>query len=77
MGKGPCSRRKKGLNPPQTVQTIPPTALMPANLVIYLVRHAEKPDEGSDLLPAGQAPATAYVNYFQNLKEHTSVDRQR
>src|SRR5215469_2939014 len=54
---------------PQTVQTIPATALMPANLAIYLVRHAEKPDGGSDLSPAGQARATAYVTYFQNLKD--------
>jgi hypothetical protein len=54
---------------PQTVQTIPATASMPANLGIYLLRHAEKPDGGSDLSPAGQARAAAYANYFQNLKD--------
>jgi len=42
---------------------------MPPNLAIYIVRHAEKPDEGSDLSPAGHARATAYVNFFQNLKD--------
>jgi hypothetical protein len=47
---------------------------MPANLVIYLVRHAEKPDESSDLSPAGQARATAYLNYFQNLKDLSGQD---
>jgi hypothetical protein len=44
--------------------------VMPANATIYLIRHAEKPEEpesGTGLSPAGQARADAYVHYFQNL----------
>jgi hypothetical protein len=33
---------------------------------ILLIRHAEKPDSGPDLSPAGQARAQAYVDYFKN-----------
>ncbi|SIO20045.1 hypothetical protein SAMN05444166_2957 [Singulisphaera sp. GP187] len=33
---------------------------------ILLIRHAEKPDRGPDLSPAGQARARAYVGYFKN-----------
>ena len=39
---------------------------MPANATIYLIRHAEKPDSGPGLSPAGQARAQAYVHYLQN-----------
>jgi hypothetical protein len=39
---------------------------MPANATIYLIRHAEKPDSGPGLSPAGQARAQAYVQYLQN-----------
>lgn len=39
---------------------------MPASANILLVRHAEKPDSGTGLSPAGQARAQAYVAYFQN-----------
>lgn len=39
---------------------------MPKNANILLVRHAEKPDQGVDLAPAGQARAQAYIAYFQN-----------
>lgn len=37
---------------------------MPANATIYLIRHAEKPDSGPGLSPAGQARAEAYVQYL-------------
>lgn len=52
---------------PQTVGTVQSTASMPANLTIYLVRHAEKPSNGIGLSPAGEARANAYVNYFQDV----------
>lgn len=39
---------------------------MPTNANILLIRHAEKPATGTDLAPAGQARAQAYVAYFQN-----------
>ena len=39
---------------------------MPPNLTIFLVRHAEKPDKGSELAPEGFARAQKYVQYFQN-----------
>jgi len=39
---------------------------MPTSANILLVRHAEKPGSGTDLAPAGQARAQAYVAYFQN-----------
>jgi hypothetical protein len=51
------------------IGSIPATVFMPANLAIYLVRHAEKPDVGPDLSQPGQARAKAYVTYFQNLKD--------
>jgi hypothetical protein len=53
---------------PQSSQTAQPSA-MPANATIYLIRHAEKPDSGPGLSPAGQARANAYVQYFQNLTD--------
>jgi len=52
---------------PRPVGTVQASALMPANLTIYLVRHAEKPPTGTGLSAAGEARANAYVNYFQNL----------
>lgn len=39
---------------------------MPSNANVLLIRHAEKPDQGTGLAPAGQARAQAYVAYFQN-----------
>jgi hypothetical protein len=36
------------------------------NTVILIIRHAEKPDDGFDLSPAGQERAKLYVNYFKN-----------
>ena len=49
----------QGVHPPQA-------SPMPANATIYLIRHAEKPDSGPGLSPAGQARAQAYVHYLQN-----------
>jgi hypothetical protein len=37
------------------------------NAVILIIRHAEKPDEGSGLIADGEARARAYVNYFKNF----------
>jgi hypothetical protein len=38
-----------------------------ANSIVLVIRHAEKPDAGPDLSPAGVARALAYVDYFQRL----------
>jgi hypothetical protein len=35
--------------------------------VIIVIRHAEKPDAGDGLAPAGDARANAYVNYFEHF----------
>ncbi|MDD5432037.1 MAG: flagellar basal body-associated protein FliL [Candidatus Omnitrophica bacterium] len=35
------------------------------NAVILIIRHAEKPAEGFELSPAGEARAKAYAGYFQ------------
>ena len=43
-----------------------------ANTTILIIRHAEKPESGWDLAPAGQERARAYTNYFKNL----SLDNQ-
>ena len=47
---------------PRPVGTVQASALVPANLTIYLVRHAEKPPTGTGLSAAGEARANAYVN---------------
>lgn len=39
---------------------------MPTSANVLLVRHAEKPESGTGLAPAGQARAQAYVAYFQS-----------
>ena len=36
-----------------------------ANATVYLIRHAEKPDAGPSLTPAGERRAQAYVAYLQ------------
>jgi len=36
-----------------------------ADATVLIVRHGEKPDNGTGLSPAGQARAQAYVAYFQ------------
>jgi hypothetical protein len=37
------------------------------NATIVIIRHAEKPDTGFDLAPAGTRRADAYVHFFQSL----------
>ena len=47
---------------------LPPLLLAPpplANARLYIVRHAEKPEEGTGLTPAGVARANAYPAYFR------------
>ena len=43
---------------------------MPANLTIFIVRHAEKPAQGDGLAPEGAARAQAYVKYFQKQDKY-------
>jgi hypothetical protein len=58
-----------GLPSPQTTGVTQPAVAMPPNLTLYLVRHAEKPPNGTGLSAAGQARANAYVNYLQTLTD--------
>jgi broad specificity phosphatase PhoE len=37
------------------------------NVLILIVRHAEKPETGMELTPAGVQRAAAYTNYFRNF----------
>ena len=46
---------------------------MPKNTNILMIRHAEKPDSGSDLAVAGQERAQAYVVYFRNYSINSSL----
>jgi hypothetical protein len=39
-----------------------------AGVTILIVRHAEKPDSGPDLSPAGSARAAAYAQYFNPFR---------
>ena len=39
----------------------------PKDAVILIIRHAEKPDSGPDLSPAGRQRAEAYVSYFKSF----------
>jgi hypothetical protein len=45
-----------------------------ANKWVLVVRHAEKPADGTGLTPAGEARAKAYVNYFTHYKTATGVN---
>jgi hypothetical protein len=38
-----------------------------ANVVVLIIRHAEKPDSGVGLSPAGEERARRYVDYFGNF----------
>lgn len=40
----------------------------PTNAVVLIIRHAEKPDDGSGLSATGEARAKAYATYFQNYE---------
>jgi len=39
----------------------------PKDAVILIIRHAEKPDSGPDLSPAGHQRAEAYASYFKSF----------
>jgi hypothetical protein len=39
-----------------------------SNAIVLVIRHGEKPSEGTGLTPAGQARAKAYVKYFHDYK---------
>ena len=54
---------------PQRAGAVQQTPLMPVDLTIYLVRHAEKTPSGTGLSAAGEARANAYVHYFQNVTD--------
>ncbi len=40
----------------------------PPNGTVLIIRHAEKPDTGIGLAPAGQERAAAYTSYFEHFK---------
>jgi hypothetical protein len=43
-----------------------------ADVTVLIVRHAEKPDEGRELSPAGYARAAAYAHYFNPFTAGTA-----
>ena len=46
-----------------------PAAAVPlGDVMIFIIRHAEKPPEGAALSPEGTRRAEGYVEYFTNLK---------
>ena len=56
---------------PQTTQAAPSdgkVSTSPKGTVILLIRHAEKPDTGTGLSPAGEAHARAYVPFFSDYR---------
>jgi hypothetical protein len=60
-----------GLVPAQTPIGSQPPGFKPSpglqDAVVLIIRHAEKPDSGNTLAPAGELRARAYVHYFQTL----------
>jgi len=55
----------------QTPATNPPAAKDPGelrNTVIFIVRHAEKPETGMELTDAGTNRANAYTNFFRTFQ---------
>ena len=55
------------LAPPSRAQALAKPAAL-SNATIFIIRHAEKPEEGTGLTPAGERRALAYVNYFAGVK---------
>ena len=55
------------LAPPSRAQAVAKPAAL-SNATIFIIRHAEKPEEGTGLTPAGERRALAYVNYFAGVK---------
>src|ERR1700704_6012971 len=43
------------------------------NSFIVIIRHAEKPDAGDGLAPAGDARANAYVDYFKHFTVNSNT----
>lgn len=50
--------------PAQAPAKAPPLS----DATILIIRHAEKPDDGSELSPAGERRAQLYVDYFRGLQ---------
>ena len=47
----------------------------PKNATVLLIRHAEKPETGDGLAPAGEERAKAYVAFFENLQVQSQPAR--
>ncbi len=56
---------------PLTAPCDPEPGHGPKNATVLIIRHAEKPDDGDGLAPAGEARAQAYVEYFRDFKYHS------
>jgi hypothetical protein len=48
-------------------EVAPSAASRLANATVLIIRHAEKPDSGTGLSPAGEARANAYAEFFKSL----------
>ena len=55
------------LAPPSRAQTLAKPAAL-SNATIFIIRHAEKPEDGSGLTAVGEKRAQAYVGYFAGLR---------
>ncbi len=55
------------LAPPSRAQAVAKPAVL-SNATIFIIRHAEKPEDGAGLTPSGEKRALAYVNYFAGVK---------